>query len=181
MIRRSRLTAPLRCLGALLFLNAGVAFAAAPAPWEAPGVEGSKPWEADLGLQAMGRLQPGLQRNHVALYFGGEITGQGLGLPSQEAMETSFPGETSLALTFRLSTLPEPLHLTVPRRGAGVYPVGPQAPGRAEFAGEKNLQGFVHFDRLDAVALSGWFFLRVRSTTGDTLQTFGGAFREVSP
>jgi hypothetical protein len=163
----------------MLLLNASVAFAAAPS--EVPGEEASKPWEADLGLQAMARLQPGLQRNHVALYFGGEITGQGLGLPSQEAMEAAFPGESSLALTFRLPTLPEPLHLTVPRRGVGVYPVGPGAPGRAEFAGEQNLEGFIHFDRLDAVALSGWFFLRVRSATGDTLQTFGGAFREISP
>lgn len=163
----------------MLLLNASVAFAAAPS--EAPGEGASKPWEADLGLQAMARLQPGLQRNHVALFFGGELTGQGLGLPSQEAMEAAFPGESSLALTFRLPTLPEPLHLTVPRRGVGVYPVGPGGPGRAEFAGEQNLEGFIHFDRLDAVALSGWFFLRVRSATGDTLQTFGGAFREISP
>ena len=163
----------------MLLLNASVAFAAAPS--EAPGEGASKPWEADLGLQAMARLQPGLQRNHVALFFGGELTGQGLGLPSQEAMEAAFPGESSLALTFRLPTLPEPLHLTVPRRGVGVYPVGPGAPGRAEFAEEQNLEGFIHFDRLDAVALSGWFFLRVRSATGDTLQTFGGAFREISP
>ena len=169
----------LRGLGALLLLNASVAFAAAPS--EAQGEGASKPWEADLGLQAMARLQPGLQRNHVALFFGGELTGQGLGLPSQEAMEAAFPGESSLALTLRLPTLPEPLHLTVPRRGVGVYPVGPGAPGRAEFAGEQNLEGFIHFDRLDAVALSGWFFLRVRSATGDTLQTFGGAFREISP
>ena len=169
----------LRGLGALLLLNASVAFAAAPS--EAPGEGASKPWEADLGLQAMARLQPGLQRNHVALFFGGELTGQGLGLPSQEAVEAAFPGESSLALTFRLPTLPEPLHLTVPRRGVGVYPVGPGAPGRAEFAGEQNLEGFIHFDRLDTVALSGWFFLRVRSATGDTLQTFGGAFREISP
>ena len=163
----------------MLLLNANVAFAAAPS--EAPGEGTSKPWEADLGLQAMARLQPGLQRNHVALFFGGEITGQGLGLPSQEAMEAAFPGESSLALTFRLPALPEPLYLTVPRRGVGVYPVGPGAPGRAEFAGQGNLEGFIHFDRLDAVALSGWFFLRVRSATGDTLQTFGGAFREISP
>jgi len=169
----------LRGLGALLLLNASVAFAAAPS--EAPGEGASKPWEADLGLQAMARLQPGLQRNHVALFFGGELTGQGLGLPSQEAVEAAFPRESSLALTFRLPTLPEPLHLTVPRRGVGVYPVGTGAPGRAEFAGEQNLEGFIHFDRLDAVALSGWFFLRVRSATGDTLQTFGGAFREISP
>ena len=179
MSRRSLLRRGLRGLGCILLLNASVAFAAAPS--EAPGEGASKPWEADLGLQAMARLQPGLQRNHVALYFGGEITGQGLGLPSQEAMEATFASETSLALTFRLPALPEPLHLTVPHRGVGVYPVGPGAPGRAEFAGEQNLKGFIHFERFDAEALGAWFFLRVRSDAGETLQTFGGAFREVSP
>ena len=181
MIRRSLLRAGLRCLGSLLLLNASVALAAAPSTREAPGEGDSKPWEADIGLQAMARLQRGLQRNHVALYFDGEITGQGLGLPSEETMETTFSGQTSLALTFRLPTLPVPLHLTVPQRGVGVYSVGPRALGRAEFAEQENLQGFIHFERLDAEALGGWFFLRVRSASGDTLQTFGGAFREVSP
>ena len=181
MIRRSLLPRGLRRLGSLLLLNVSVALAAAPSAGEVPGEGGGKPWEADLGLQAMARLQPGLQRNHVALYFGGEISGQGLGLPGHEAMETTFAGQTSLTLTFRLPALLEPLHLTVPHRGIGVYPVGPRALGRAEFAGAQNLQGFVHLERLDAVSLSGWFFLRVRSAAGDTLQTFGGAFREVSP
>jgi len=179
--RRSLLWTGLRRLGPLLLLKTSVAVAAVPSTGAAPGEGASKPWEADLGLQAMARLQPGLQRNHVALYFGGEITGQGLGLPSQEAMEATFASETSLALTFRLPALPEPLHLTVPHRGVGVYPVGPQAVGRGEFAGQGNLEGFIHFERLDAEALGAWFFLRVRSDAGETLQTFGGAFREVSP
>ena len=168
-------------LGFLLLLNAGVALAAASSAGGKAGEVASKPWEADAGLQAMARLQPGLQRNHVALYFGGEIAAQGLGLPGQEAVERLLNDPTALTLSFRLPTLPQPLHLTVPRRGAGVYPVGPKAPGKAQFAGKENLQGFVHFERLDAEALSGWFFLRVRTPAGKTLQTFGGAFREVSP
>ena len=181
MIRQSFLAGGLRHLLPLLILHAGVAFAAAPSASGAPGEGDSQPWEADAGLQAMARLQPGLQRNHVALYFDGEITNRGLGLPGQEAMEGTFAGQTSLTLTFRLPALVEPLYLTVPLRGIGVYSVGPRALARARFAGAENLQGFIRFDRLDAEALSGWFFLRLRSAAGDTVQTFGGAFREVSP
>lgn len=167
----------LRRFGPLLLLGASVAFAAGPSPGE--GL--AKPWEADAGLEAMARLHPGLQRNHVALYFGGEIRGQGLGLPGQDAMEGTFDGEGSLTLTFRLPALSEPLHFTVPGRGVGYYAVGPRKLTRARFAEAENLEGFMHFERLDAQALSGWFFLRVRSEAGEPRQTFGGAFREVSP
>lgn len=165
----------------MLLLNASVAFAAAAFSSDGPGQGSGKPWEADAGLQAMARLQPGLQRNHVALYFGGEITGQGLGLPGPAAMDGAFGDRETLTLIFRLPALKDPLTLTVVRRGVGVYAVGPEALARAEFAGETRLQGFIHFERLDPQALSGWFFLRARSEAGDTIQTFGGAFREVSP
>lgn len=161
----------------LLLFPPGEALAAAPAP----RLEAEKPWESDAGLLAMARLQPGLQRNHVALYFGGAVTGQGLGLPGPQALNAALGRKGDLELTFRLPAVPEPLRLTVPQRGVGYYPVGPGGPVRAEFARAEGLEGYLHFERFDAEALSGWFFLRMRSPEGDTLQTFGGAFREVSP
>ena len=129
----------------------------------------------------MARLQPGLQRDHVALYFGGMVSGQGLGLPGAQALNSALGRDGDLELTFRLPAIAEPLRLTVPQRGVGYYPVGPGGPVRAEFARTAGLAGYLHFERFDAQALSGWFFLRVRTREGDTLQTFGGAFREVSP
>lgn len=161
----------------LLAFTLGEALAAAPAL----RLEAQKPWESDAGLLAMARLQPGLQRGHVALYFGGEVTEQGLGLPGALALNSALGRDGDLELTFRLPAIPEPLRFTVPQRGVGYYPVGPGGPVRAEFARAEGLEGYLHFERFDAEALSGWFFLRVRSPEGDTLQTFGGAFREVSP
>ena len=127
LIRRFFLAGGLRRLVPLLILHAGVAFAAAPSAAGASGEGGSQPWEADAGLQAMARLQPGLQRNHVALYFDGELTDRGLGLPGQEAMEGTFADQTSLTLTFRLPALAEPLHLTCPFEGSGFTPWAPGA------------------------------------------------------
>ena len=161
----------------LVVFTPGEALAEAPAP----RLDAEKPWERDAGLMAMARLQPGLQRDHVALYFGGEVTEQGLGLPGAQALSSALGRGGDLELSFRLPAISEPLRLTVPQRGVGYYPVGPGGPVRGEFARAEGLEGYLHFERFDAEALSGWFFLRVRSPEGDTLQTFGGAFREVSP
>ena len=126
----------------------------------------------------MARLQPGLQRGHVALYFGGAVTAQGLGLPAAAAFEALRQPEGSVAFRFTLPTHRSVLTFTLPSRGPGNYPLGAESPFSGEFSATP-LEGTVHFERFDEEALSGWFFLRHRDATGRAVQTAGGAFREI--
>lgn len=161
-LRRRRFGLALACLT----LSLGLYAAEPPAQSEDPG------------LQAMARLQPGLRRGHVALYFGGEVAAQGLGLPAETVVQAARAPAGQVAFRFSLPGRADALTITLPPRGAGNYPVGPVRAFSSDFA-QAPLEGTVHFERFDPQALSGWFFLRRRDGAGQVVQTAGGAFREI--